>query len=197
MAVTRQLLSPLGAALALTGAALFFGGAAGNGSIPWLGAAAIAVAVWLAATREAPRGLVALLPLVALAAWSAASIAWSIEPDRSWEYANRTAVYVAFAVVGAYIASRTGEFALGLSCLLGALCVWSLAGKVFPALYDDYAPDRAAPRSGRLLERARAARCHRAATRPLARGTAGQLRVRSSSTAGRSRSPSPTRAAAS
>ena len=97
------------------------------------------VAVWLAATREAPRGLVALLPLAALAAWCAASVAWSIEPDRSWEYANRTVVYVAFAVVGAYVADRTRGLALGLSGLLGALCVWALAGKVFPALYDDYA----------------------------------------------------------
>jgi hypothetical protein len=138
MGVARQLLSPLGVALALIAAALFFGGSAGDGSIPWLGAAAVAAAVVLAATCEAPHGLLALLPLGALAVWCAASIAWSIEPDRSWDYANRTAVYVAFAVVGAYLAGRTGELALGTAALLGAVCVWALATKVVPGLYEDY-----------------------------------------------------------
>lgn len=138
MGVTRQLLSPLGAALALIGAALFFGGSAGSGSIPWLGGAAVVAAVALAATHEAPKRLVALVPLGALAAWCAASVAWSIEPDRTWEYANRSLVYVAFAVVGAYLAGRTGELALGLAGLLGAVCVWALAAKVSPALYEDY-----------------------------------------------------------
>src|ERR1700680_1625122 len=96
MGAVRQLVSPLGLALALIGVALFFGGSVGDASIPWLGGAAVALSVVLAATPEGPRGLVALLPLAALALWCAASIAWSIEPDRSWDYANRTAVYVAF-----------------------------------------------------------------------------------------------------
>src|SRR5579862_1229768 len=109
MGAARQLLSPLGLALTLIGAALFFGGSAGGGSILWLGAAAVALAVVLAATHEVPGRLVALLPLGGLAVWCGASIAWSIEPDRSWDYANRTAVYLAFAVVGAFLAARTGE----------------------------------------------------------------------------------------
>ncbi len=138
MGAARQLLSPLGLALALIGAALFFGGGAGGGSILWLGAAAVALAVVLAATHEVPGRLLALLPLGALTVWCGASIAWSIEPDRSWDYANRTAVYVAFAVVGAFLAARTGELALGLSGLLAAVCVWALAAKIFPALYEDY-----------------------------------------------------------
>jgi tetratricopeptide (TPR) repeat protein len=138
MAVARQLLSPLGAALALCAAALFVGDGSDSGTLPWIGGAAVAVAVALAATREVPQRLVALLPLGALTVWCAASIAWSIEPDRTWEYANRTAVYLVFALVGAYIAGRTGELALGLAALLGAVCVWALAAKVFPALYDDY-----------------------------------------------------------
>ena len=107
MGVTRQLLSSLGAALTLTAAALFFGGGAGGGSLPWLGGAAVVVAAGLAAAYGLPRAAVVLAPLAALAAWSAASIAWSIEPDRSWEYANRAAVYVAFAVIGTYLARRT------------------------------------------------------------------------------------------
>src|SRR5206468_5336188 len=35
-------------------------------------------------------------------------------------------------------AGRTRELAVGLAALLGALCIWSLAGKVFPWLYEDY-----------------------------------------------------------
>src|SRR5205085_11165176 len=85
-----------------------------------------------------PRGALALLPLCALALWCAASIAWSIEPDRSWDYANRSVVYAAFAVVGTFVAGRTRELAFGLAALLGAVCIWSLAGKVFPWLYEDY-----------------------------------------------------------
>jgi hypothetical protein len=135
MRAARELWSPLGAALALTAAVLFFGGASGNSTLPWIGGAAILLAAAFAATRGLPTGIVTLLPLVALALWCAASVGWSIEPDRSWEYANRTVVYAAFAILGAYVAGRTRELAVGLGVLLGAVCAWSLAGKVFPWLY--------------------------------------------------------------
>ena len=138
MRAARELWSPLGAALALTAAVVFFGGASGNSTLPWIGAAAILLAAAFAATRGLPTGIVTLLPLVALALWCAASVGWSIEPDRSWDYANRTVVYAAFAIVGAYVAGRTRELAVGLGVLLGAVCAWSLAGKVFPWLYEDY-----------------------------------------------------------
>src|SRR5438128_8758731 len=97
MRVTRQLLSPLGPALALTAAVFFFGDGPDSGSLPWIGGAAVLVAAVLAATYGAPRGVLALLPLAALVAWCGASIAWSIEPDRSWAYAIRGDVYLAFA----------------------------------------------------------------------------------------------------
>src|SRR4051812_12222515 len=74
MRARRQLLSPLAPALALIAAALFFGGGPGDGSLPWLGGAAIVVVAVLAATHGA-RGLVALAPLAALAIWCAASVA--------------------------------------------------------------------------------------------------------------------------
>src|SRR5579864_9171662 len=96
MRVTRQLLSPLGPALALSAAAFFFGGGASGGSLPWIGGAAVLVAVVLAAVYGAPRGVLALLPLAALVGWCAASIAWSIEADRSWAYTNRAVVYLVF-----------------------------------------------------------------------------------------------------
>jgi tetratricopeptide (TPR) repeat protein len=134
----RDLLSPLGVALVLTAAILFFGGGSGSGFLTWIGGAAVVAAVALAVTRGAPPGWTTVIPLAALALWCALSIAWSVEPDRSWEYANRTLAYVAFAVIGLYVAGRTRALAYGLAALLGAVCVWSLAGKVLPWLYEDY-----------------------------------------------------------
>jgi O-Antigen ligase len=138
MTVRRQPFSPLLAALALLAAALFLGRGAGGGALPWLGAAAIALVVVLVWRRGIPAGAVALVPLAALAAWCAVSVAWSIQPDRSWEYANRTLVYLAFAFVGLYLGGRTRALATWLAALLGAVCVWSLAGKALPFLYEDY-----------------------------------------------------------
>jgi O-antigen ligase/polysaccharide polymerase Wzy-like membrane protein len=134
MRVARELWSPLGAALALTAAVCFFD----SRTLPWIGAAAVLLAAVLVAARGLPPGSVLLLPLAALAVWCAASVAWSIEPDRSWDYADRTFVYLAFALVGIHLAGKTSELALGLAAVLGAVCVWALAGKVLPWLYEDY-----------------------------------------------------------
>src|SRR5262249_10380810 len=120
-AVARELWSPLGPALALVAPLLCFGGGSGSSTLPWIGGAAILVAVGLVATRGVPQGAVALVPLAALAIWSAASVAWSIEPDRSWDYANRAVVYTAFALVGAYAAGRTRHLAIGFGAILGAV----------------------------------------------------------------------------
>ena len=138
MRAAAQQRSPLIAALALIAATLFLAGGPGSGSLPWLGGAAILLALVFAATRPLPGGLVWFAPLAALAVWSALSVAWSIEPDRSWDYANRGLVYLAFAIVGAFAADRIRELMFGLAAILGAVCVWSLAGKVLPWLYDDY-----------------------------------------------------------
>src|SRR5215831_22103 len=86
-AVARELWSPLGPVLALVAAVLFFGGASGSSTLPWVGGAAILLVVGFVATRGVPQGAIALLPLGALAIWCAASVGWSIEPDRSWDYA--------------------------------------------------------------------------------------------------------------
>ena len=66
------------------------------------------------------------------------SVAWSIQPDRSWAYANRAFVYLAFALLGVFVADRLKELMYGLAALLGAVCVWALAGKALPWLHDDY-----------------------------------------------------------
>jgi hypothetical protein len=138
MAARRELGSPLTLALLLAGAALFFAHDPGGSTVPWLGIAALVLAGSLFATRSPPDGLIALAPLALLAAWLAASIAWSAEPDRSWDYTNRALVYLAFALVGAFLGADARRLLYGFAILLGAVCVWSLAGKVLPWLYEDY-----------------------------------------------------------
>ncbi len=138
MAARRELGSPLTLALLLAGAALFFAHDPGGSTVPWLGIAALVLAGSLFATRSPPEGLIALLPLALLAAWLAASISWSAEPDRSWDYTNRALVYLAFALVGAFLGADARRLLYGFAILLGAVCVWSLAGKVLPWLYEDY-----------------------------------------------------------
>ncbi|HUY72257.1 MAG TPA: O-antigen ligase family protein, partial [Gaiellaceae bacterium] len=136
MRAIREL--PLAAPLVLAGLAVFFGGGVGNGSLMWLGGGALAVLLYLLATRGLPGGVASLASLAALVGWLALSIAWSSLPDRSWDYADRGLVYLLFAALGLWLASRTRQLALGLCVLLGAVVVWSLAGKVLPFLYPDY-----------------------------------------------------------
>jgi O-antigen ligase len=143
MRAIREL--PLAASLLLVGFALFHGGGPGSGSLPWLGGAALLVVIVLIATQGLPSGWVSLVPLAALTAWLALSISWSALPDRSWDYANRTFVYLVFALLGLWLAGRTRALALGLMALFGAVLVWSLLGKVLPVVYD-YGP----PEVGRL-----------------------------------------------
>jgi O-antigen ligase len=129
----------LAAPLALTGYALFFGGGPGDGSVFWLGTLGLVALVALLATWGIPGGGVSLVPLALLAGWMALSISWSALPDRSWDYADRTLIYLLFAALGLWFAGRTRELALGLCLLLGAVVVWALAGKVLPFVYD-YGP---------------------------------------------------------
>jgi hypothetical protein len=129
---------PLLAAFALLAAALFAGGAAGNGSLLWLGAGALGALLITFVSQGVPARVWVLLPLAALALWCAVSIAWSTLPDRSWDYADRALVYLLFAALGLCLASHTRTLALGLSALLGAVALWALAGKVLPALAGSY-----------------------------------------------------------
>jgi O-Antigen ligase len=122
---------PLAAAFALLAVAVFHGGAASDSMLPWLGGGVLLAIVVLLALAGAPRAYV-LVPLAGLTAWLALSIDWSALPDRSWNYADRTFVYLLFATLGLWLASRTRELAYGLAALLGAVVLWSLGGKVFP-----------------------------------------------------------------
>jgi O-antigen ligase len=142
MRLASELRSPLLPALVLVGVAFFFaadpGIDPGSSNLTWIGLAAVVLLVVLFATQGLPDGLVVLVPLALLAVWCAATVAWSVEPDRSWDYANRTFVYLVFALIGAYLGRDLKRLLYGFSILLGAVCVWSLAGKVVPGLHESY-----------------------------------------------------------
>jgi hypothetical protein len=130
MPAIREL--PLAAALLLTAVAVFHGRAAGDGMIPWLGLGALVLIVALLALEGAPGGWWSLAPLAGLTVWLALSIWWSSMPARSWDYADRTFVYLLFAAIGLWLADRRLELAYGTAALLAAVALWSLGGKVFP-----------------------------------------------------------------
>jgi tetratricopeptide (TPR) repeat protein len=140
-AAVRGALAPAAAA-ALAFAALFLSNGSSQSRLFWIGAAAVIVAAVGWAVR--PPTLLRHGPLffgafAAFVLWQAASIAWSIEPSRSWDYTNRSFVYLAFAAVGALLGGLAfPRLAEAAALLLGALFVWALAAKVIPGLYLDY-----------------------------------------------------------
>jgi len=146
----------LGLAAAAAGAAavfcaLFFAGGFADAPLVWIGGLALAVAAVgaaAAALRLVP-GPAFDLPtagflgcLFGLAVWMGLSTLWSLSPDRSWGYTNRTLVYAAFALIGVLLAAivpRPGEWvARAAAVLLGLVLGWALLAKCVPALYGDY-----------------------------------------------------------
>ncbi|HWL33825.1 MAG TPA: O-antigen ligase family protein [Gaiellaceae bacterium] len=79
--------------------------------------------------------------LLATAAWSGLSIAWSVAPDLSWAELDRTLVYTAFLAVGLLLGAGRPEAArlaaAALTVAFGAGVVWALAGKAIPAVFPD------------------------------------------------------------
>ena len=145
MRPARQLrASPLTAALALAllfAATLFFAHDPGGSPLAWLGVGG-APARWACCSRPRapPGGLVALAPL-ARASRSGAplSIAWSHEPDRSWNYANRTFVYLAFALLGAFLGDAAAPAALRLlDPARRRVRLVARSARCCPWLYEDY-----------------------------------------------------------
>jgi hypothetical protein len=91
------------AAAGLLGAALLFGDGSSDERLLWIGGAAVVMAAAVAALwrpRPSRAGVVFFAALAAFVLWTGLSIVWSVEPDRSWSYFNRSASYLAFAVVG-------------------------------------------------------------------------------------------------
>ena len=102
---------------------------------------ALLVAALLGVLPLARGGALVLASLLAIAAWSGASVVWSVAPDRSWDELNRVLVYAAFAAAGVVVGSsgpRAARTAAGLLTLaFGLAVVWALAGKAIPALFPD------------------------------------------------------------
>jgi hypothetical protein len=138
-------------AVALVAAALFFSGGSRLGPLAWIGtfailAAGLAIAAALWALIPLPalgrEGVAFVALATALVAWIGASIVWSASPDRSWDYFNRSFVYLAFAVLGLFVAALDERAPRRIAALFAVLftgvAIWALAGKVIPWLYDDY-----------------------------------------------------------
>lgn len=134
-------------ALALAAAALLLSDGSSDSRLFWIGAAAVLSACGasvgvlrgrLAAPVSRPASLFLGL-LGALVVWQALSLAWSIQAARSWDYANRGLVYLAFAVLGVLLGTVPARrIAEGLAALLAVLFVVALAAKVIPGLHGDY-----------------------------------------------------------
>jgi hypothetical protein len=147
----RASVALLVAAGALLAAAIFFSGGSTDAPLAWIGGGAIVAAGAAGAAALSGRlpvpgldrpGLLFVGLLAGFVVWNGISIAWSAAPDRSWNYFNRGLAYLAFAVlglaVGAAVRRAPRTVALGLAALIGGACLWALAGKVIPALYEDY-----------------------------------------------------------
>jgi len=102
-----------------------------------LGAAVVGLValVWPAGRRL--WGGVTLLLFVALAALTAVSISWSIQPSDSWQAANQVLSYLAVfaaAVAVARVAPRRWQALLGAVVLATVVvCLYGLLTKVFPS----------------------------------------------------------------
>src|ERR1700751_1143291 len=103
------------AAGALSFAAFFLARGTELGPLVWIGGFALLAAAFATlGARTLPALTVAFLALLgALAAWCGFTTLWSVSPDTSWQYTNRTIVYVAFALLGALAGAylpRPGEW---------------------------------------------------------------------------------------
>lgn len=103
-----------------------------------LGAAAVAVAALCSPPGRRLWGGVTLLLFGALTTLSAISIAWSIQPDETWLYANLLLAYLAvFAGGMALVRVAAGRWTAVLGAVVLASIViagYSLTTKVFPSL---------------------------------------------------------------
>ena len=134
---------------ALAALALFAGDGSSYSPLVWIGGAAI-----LAAGAGLALGFWGLTPLprlnapslafvgffAAVVVWMGLSVLWSVAPDRSWEYANRALVYLAFFVVGLVVGAWRPSLrwvAAGAGALSTLVVGWALAGKVVPDLFPD------------------------------------------------------------
>lgn len=132
------------AAGVLSFAALFLARGTALGPLVWIGGFALLAAAFatVSAPRLAAEASVFIWLLAALAVWCGFTMLWSVSPDTSWQYTNRTLVYVGFALLGvfaaAYLRNPGVWVARGAALLLALLLGWALLAKCVPSLYSDY-----------------------------------------------------------
>lgn len=138
------------AATALCALAVFFGGGSKYPPLVLIGtsivvAAAIGLAFASLGKLALPRldgaGVAFVGLFGAFVLWNGLSIVWSLQPDRSWEYFNRGAVYFAAVLLGILVAASAPRaprwMAGGLLAVFSAALLWALLGKVIPNLGPD------------------------------------------------------------
>lgn len=137
----------LGVLLAGAAYAAFAGGATALPEETWLQVALALLglataAAWLGpqALRPAaaPLSVAGLVLLVLLAAWTGASLLWSVTPDRTWETLNRTIAYALAAAIAMAAASSSPRaierVAVGWLLIAVAVALYALAGRIFPGV---------------------------------------------------------------
>jgi hypothetical protein len=104
-----------------------------------LSAALLAVALGLvAAPRVGRSGGVLIIVMILLAAWTGATVWWSIVPDRSWDAFNKSAAFAVFLGLGVVLAGVGGRAAARLGASVLALVTafvltWALVAKSIPS----------------------------------------------------------------
>ncbi len=127
--------------------AAFADGAIGLADQARLQVGLAAVALWAAALWLAAGSLrlgasrlawVGVALLVAFAAWSALSLLWSVQPDRTWQATNRALSYalvVVLAIAAGSSAPRALErFAVGWLLVAVVVAGYALGGKLIPGV---------------------------------------------------------------
>ena len=139
----------LAAAAVVLAGALLRGGGSQPGPLFWIGSLAVLAAATGLVLRRLPLGpaeRVLLAALGGLAGWSAISVVWSIEPDRSWDFFNRAAIYASVVALGMLVGATPRVAGRLLAALFGVTVAWALFTVVVPALGPDV------ERSARLRE---------------------------------------------
>lgn len=104
------------------------------------GGLAVAAAIAVAPAAARPHGRLAVGLMLALAALTALSVSWSVQPDASWQQAALIVAYAATFITAVVMARvQPGRFSavLGGVLLSGVvLCAYALLTKVLPAQLD-------------------------------------------------------------
>ena len=104
------------------------------------GGLAVAAAIALSPAAARPHGRLAIGLMLALAAYTALSVSWSVQPDASWQQAALIVAYavtfIAAAVMARALPGRFGAVLGGVLLSGVILCAYALLTKVLPARLD-------------------------------------------------------------